>query len=134
MQFKTDECNKDETFTVEDFKLLLSMAIGLWNLSLLSSQRIREVLGHIESEVYLSESKGMVNKMKHHSKHTPLMIVDADVEAFNGSDYPVVLELYKADVDYIEENIELTVNNIIEAIEFMIKYSPLGKREITEVA
>ena len=31
MQIKTDECNKGETFTINHFKLLLNMAIGLWN-------------------------------------------------------------------------------------------------------
>jgi len=131
---KSNECNKGIDFTLSDFQLLANMASGLWNLSLLSSQRVREVLGYIEDEVYRSDAKSIVNNMKQHSSHTPLMIVDAVAKDFDGNKYPISLETYKADVDYIEDNISETISDIVETIEFMIKHSLRGKKQAKEVA
>jgi hypothetical protein len=125
---KANECNNGIEFTLSDFQLLVNMASGLWNLSLLSSQRAREVLGYVEDEVYRSDLKSTVNIMKKHSSHTPLMIVDAIGNAFDGDKYPVTLETYKADIDYIEDNISETISDIVEAIEFMVKHSLFDKK------
>jgi len=39
----------------------------------------------------------------------------------------VKMEIYRVDVDYIEDNLELLLSNMMETVEFMIFHSKQGK-------
>ena len=54
----------------------------------------------------------------------------SDAKAFDRIDgiYPIELETYKADIEYIENNLEATVIQMFDSIDFMIEYSALNPK------
>jgi hypothetical protein len=125
--------NKGVEYTLSDFQLLVNMAVSLWNISLLSSKRSKEVINScIEDKIYREDVNKMVRKMRSESNITRLMIASAigEPEKDTDGEYPVKMEIYKVDIDYIEDNLELLLSNIMETVEFMILHSKRGKTEI----
>ncbi len=132
-EIKANPHNKGVEYTLGDFQLLVNMAVSLWNISLLSSKRSKEVINSsIEDNIYREDVNKMVRKMRSESNITRLMIASAISESEKDEDgeYPVKMEIYRVDVDYIEDNLELLLSNIMETVEFMILHSKQGKVKV----
>ena len=130
---KSNPHNKGLEYTLSDFQLLVNMAAGLWNISLLSAKRSKEVVNLcIEDEAYREDVNKMIRKMRSESNITRLMIASAvgDPTKDQNGEFPVKMEIYKVDIDYIEDNLELTLSNMIETVEFMILHRKRGKTEV----
>jgi len=133
IEIKANQHNKGVEYTLGDFQLLVNMAASLWNISLLSAKRSKEVINScIEDKIYREDVKKMVRQMRSESNITRLMIASAVGEATKDQDgeYPVKMEIYKVDIDYIEDNLELLLSNMMETVEFMIFHSKRGKAKI----
>tara|TARA_R110002167_G_scaffold220096_2_gene424653 strand:- start:179 stop:718 length:540 start_codon:yes stop_codon:yes gene_type:complete len=121
------KCNQNKVFGLGDFQLLLDMSCALWNISFLPAKRSKELASYIEKEHYRSEVNRMVIGMRKRNSTCKLMIASAIGKELQAENYPVEFEVYKTDLEFIEENIEESVNQIIEAVDFMIHYSSENK-------
>ena len=70
----------------------------------------------------------MIKHMRSNGMVTKLMITDATASERVDGIYPVKLETYKVDLDYIEANLEQSVIQMLDAIDFMIEYSVLNPK------
>ena len=132
-EIKANPHNKGVEYTLSDFQLLVNMAVSLWNISLLSSKRSKEVINLcIEDKIYREDVNKMIRKMRSESNITRLMIASAvgELEKDDDGEYPVKMEIYRVDIDYIEDKLELLLSNMMETVEFMILHSKRGKVQV----
>jgi hypothetical protein len=113
--------NKDKTYGGDDLQIFVNLSIDLWNISFLSSGRVKEVLGCIENDTFRDQAKGIVRWAKQTNTIFKVMIIEGIASVAEDGSHTLDMDTMKSDIKEIESKIESIMGRVFDAVDYMVE-------------